>query len=190
MTLMSHLMFIWWLTCFFSAVWLAVSDPILICPSGGTSLPLAQWTNSRWRCRDELSLMVRLPSSSSCDHQLALKDAVWASCCSNTKLLVHTGGTRRKAGASRESVCPSTSLPSVSPPPSPPPPPLFFLHPWCSIFCWEAFLGRGSGIVFWDQWANPPGVNFQSALIYCVCSLKGLQLSTLVCVVLIDWFWS
>lgn len=90
-----------------------------------TSPPLTKWTKSRGWCTDD-----QTTTGSACQdchlllvssqQELVLEDDVWASCRPNTKLFVHTGGTRRKAGASWESVPPPMALPPVSPPPSPP----------------------------------------------------------------------
>lgn len=66
----------------------------------------------------------------------------------------HRGHEKKSRGITRECFPPRPSLLSLLllflTPPTPP----FFLHPWCSIYCWEAFFGngRGSGIVFRDQW--------------------------------------
>lgn len=140
-----------------------------------TSPPLTKWTKSRGWCTDE-----QTTTGSACQdchlllvssqQELVLEDDVWASCRPNTKLFVHTGGTRRKAGASWESVPPPHGPPScLSSSISSHPPrhtlTTFFLHPWCSIFCWEAFFcsGRGNGIVLKDQWK----FHFQNGLVYC-----------------------
>lgn len=69
-----------------------------------------------------------------------------------------------------------TALPSVSPPPLPPPTsPSFSLHPWCSIFCWEAEGGRV------ELFCGINGNSAQSKLPECSCLVNALLCSQLCC---------
>lgn len=140
------------------------------------------------RADHTLSARLGWPSSFS-EHQqeLVLEDGVWAPCRPNTKLFVHTGGTRRKAWASGESFSPhgppfclSSSISSH--PPHSPTLATLFLHPWCSIFCWEAFFGNreGSGIVLRDQWKFRSG-STSRVVSFTVWSFRSEALLCLLC---------
>lgn len=94
------------------------------------------------------------------EHQQLLQEEAWAPCGRPTDC-PQRGHKKKSRGIMR-----------VSPPPPAHGPPFclssfisshpytqthsvtFLLHPWCSIFCWEAFFGsrKGSGIVFSHQW--------------------------------------
>lgn len=97
----------------------------------------------------------------------------------------HRGQEKKSRGITRERFPPRPSLLSLLLhllllflPPTPP----FFLHPWCSIFCWEAFFGngRGSGIVFWDQWRFR-SESTSRVLLFTVWSFRFTALLSVLC---------
>lgn len=149
---MAYLLFLLW------------DSSLILLSRGETSPPLTQWTNGRWGCRD---------GQAHCDGAAVFSFCyLWRSTGAgprgrrlssvssrNQTVSPHRGHEKKSRGITRECFPPWPSLLSLLlhllllfflPSPHSP----FLLTSLVLYFWWEAFSGngRGSGIVFWDQW--------------------------------------
>lgn len=154
------------LTCFCSAVGRSSGRMMRIRRRLLRTSPLTQWVKRGVWNGDE---QTAAGSAQSWDHHLSVS---WLLRMTSELHVVPTQNCASTQGAGEEKLGHHERVPPPLPRPSllslllhlllAPPPPLpqkqtnthtlgtFFLHPWCSIFRWEAFFGhgRGSGIVW------------------------------------------